>query len=166
MKKPELIRQSCFCTSSPPIMQVGSRSCGISRGVTAASPIRHGDTRRPKRLPRRLSLEALARHDAQGSAHTQRGFQGGRPSLYAFEEHIRHLTLPVLIVVGDEDDACIEPSLFLKQNVPASGLAMFPKTGHVLNLEEPALFNETLARFLALAEADRWPPRDPASRRA
>jgi 3-oxoadipate enol-lactonase len=111
-------------------------------------------------------MAALARHDAQGSAHTQRGFQGGRPSLYAFEEHIRRLTLPVLIVVGDEDDACIEPSLFLKQNIPASGLAMFPKTGHVLNLEEPALFNETLERFLALAEADRWPPRDPASRRA
>jgi len=68
--------------------------------------------------------------------------------------------------VGDEDDACIEPSLFLKQNIPAAGLAMFPKTGHFLNLEEPALFNETLERFLALAEADRWPPRDPASRRA
>jgi hypothetical protein len=80
------------------------------------------------------------------------------PLLYAFEEHIRRLTLPVLIVVGDEDDACIEPSLFLKQNIPASGLAMFPKTGHILNLEEPALFNETLERFLALAEADRWPP--------
>ena len=111
-------------------------------------------------------MAALARHDAQGSAHTQRGFQGGRPSLYAFEEQIRRLTRPVLIVVGDEDDACIEPSLFLKQNIPAAGLAMFPKTGHVLNLEEPALFNETLERFLALAEADRWPPRDPASRRA
>jgi proline iminopeptidase len=94
-------------------------------------------------------MAALARHGAQGSAHTQRGFQGGRPSLYAFEEHIRRLTLPVLIVVGDEDDACIEPSLFLKQNIPAAGLAMFPKTGHVLNLEEPALFNETLERFLA-----------------
>jgi hypothetical protein len=37
------------------------------------------------------------------------------------------LTLPVLIVVGDEDDACIEPSLFLKQNIPASGLAVFPR---------------------------------------
>ena len=100
-------------------------------------------------------MEALARHDAQGSAHTQRGFQGGRPSIYAFEDRIRHLTLPALIIVGDEDDACIEPSLFLKQTIPASGLAMFPKTGHILNLEEPALFNETLERFLGLAEAGR-----------
>ena len=110
-------------------------------------------------------MEALARHDAQGSAHTQRGFQGGRPSIYAFEDRIRRLTLPALIIVGDEDDACIEPSLFLKQTIPASGLAMFPKSGHILNPEEPALFNEALERFLGLAEAGRWPPRDPASRR-
>ena len=126
----------------------------------------------PNRIPFKIKdprgfqefMAALARHDAQGSAHTQRGFQGGRPSLYAFEDRLRRLTLPVLVIVGDEDDACIQPSLFLKQNIPASGLAMFPKTGHVLNLEEPALFNETLERFLALVEAGRWPARDPASR--
>jgi 3-oxoadipate enol-lactonase len=130
--------------------------------------------RSPNRIPFKIKdprgfdefVDALSRHDAQGSAHTQRGFQGGRPSLYALEDQIRRLALPVLIIVGDEDDACIQPSLFLKQHIPASGLAMFAKTGHILNLEEPALFNETLARFLALAEADRWPPRDPASRRA
>ena len=37
----------------------------------------------------------------------------------------------------------------------------FPKSGHVLNLEEPALFNETVARFIALVEANRWGVRDP-----
>jgi 3-oxoadipate enol-lactonase len=130
--------------------------------------------RSPNRIPFKIKdprgfaefVDALSRHDAQGSAHTQRGFQGNRPSLYALEDQIRKLSLPVLIICGDEDDACIQPSLFLKQHIPASGLAMFPKTGHILNLEEPALFNETLARFLALAESNRWPPRDPASRRA
>jgi proline iminopeptidase len=40
---------------------------------------------------------------------------------------------------------------------------MFPKAGHVLNLEEPALFNETVERFIALVEAGRWPARDPRS---
>ncbi len=56
----------------------------------------------------------LAEHDAQGSANTSRGFQGKRPSLYDFETEIRNLTTPALIVVGDEDERCIEPSLFLK----------------------------------------------------
>jgi proline iminopeptidase len=110
--------------------------------------------------------DALAKHDAQGSAHTQRGFQGGRPPLYEFETNIKQVDLPTLIIVGDEDDSCIEPSLYLKKHIAASGLAMFAKTGHVLNLEEPALFNETLERFLVQAEAGRWGPRDPRSIRA
>jgi 3-oxoadipate enol-lactonase len=107
--------------------------------------------------------EALARHDLKGSAQTLRGFQAGRPSVYDFEDDIRRIALPTLIVCGDEDDPCIEPSLLLKKWIATSGLAMFPKTGHTTNLEEPALFNETLERFLALVDAGRWPPRDPRS---
>jgi proline iminopeptidase len=103
----------------------------------------------------------LAEHDARGSAHTSRGFQGGRPSLYDFESEIAKLDTPALIVVGDEDDRCIEPSQFLKSALRASGLVMFPKTGHVVNLEEPDLFNTVVADFLARVEAGRWLPRDP-----
>ena len=106
---------------------------------------------------------ALARHDSKGSANTMRGFQGGRPSIYTLTEAIRKVPTPALIICGDEDDNCIEPSLFLKKHLPASGLTFFPKSGHVLNLEEPALFNEMVERFIALVEAGRWPVRDPRS---
>jgi 3-oxoadipate enol-lactonase len=106
---------------------------------------------------------ALARHDAKGSANTMRGFQGGRPSIYNLTEAIAKVPTPALIICGDEDDACVEPSLFLKKHLPAAGLTFFPKSGHVLNLEEPALFNEMVERFLALVEAGRWPVRDPRS---
>jgi 3-oxoadipate enol-lactonase len=105
----------------------------------------------------------LAEHDAQGSANTSRGFQGGRPSLYDFEDEIRKLTTPALIVVGDEDERCIEPSLFLKRTLSASGLVMIAKTGHVVNLEEPDLFNQAVGDFLARVDAGRWPARDPRS---
>jgi proline iminopeptidase len=108
-------------------------------------------------------LDAFAGHDAQGSARTMRGVQAERPSLYAFEADLRSLTVPTLVVCGDEDDACLGPSLFLKATIPASGLVVLPKTGHAVNLEEPALFNGALERFLALAEAGRWPTRDPRS---
>jgi 3-oxoadipate enol-lactonase len=106
----------------------------------------------------------LAEHDAQGSANTSRGFQGARPSLYDFENEIRQLSVPALIVVGDEDDRCIEPSLFLKQALSASGLVMLAKTGHVVNLEEPDLFNAVVGDFLVRVEAGRWSPRDPRTR--
>jgi 3-oxoadipate enol-lactonase len=108
----------------------------------------------------------LAEHDARGSAHTSRGYQGGRPSLYDFESEIRKLNTPALIVVGDEDDRCIEPSLFLKQTLPASGLVMLPKTGHVVNLEEPDLFNRIVGEFLTRVDAGAWAARDPRSRSA
>jgi proline iminopeptidase len=103
----------------------------------------------------------LAEHDAKGSANTSRGFQGARPSLYDFEDAIAKLTTPALIVVGDEDERCIEPSLFLKAALPASGLVMFPKSGHVVNLEEPDLFNQAVGDFLSRVDGGRWPLRDP-----
>ena len=106
---------------------------------------------------------ALARHDSKGSANTMRSFQGGRPSIYTLAEAIRKVLTPALIICGDEDDACVEPSLFLKKQLPAAGLTFFPKTGHVLNLEEPALFNDMVQRFIALVEAGRWGVRDPRS---
>jgi len=98
-----------------------------------------------------------------GSGNTMRGFQAERPSIYDFEDRLRKLAAPMLIVVGDEDEPCLEPSFLLKQWVPRSGLMVFPKCGHVVNQEEPAMFNEAVADFIARVEAGRWPARDPRS---
>lgn len=92
-----------------------------------------------------------------------RGFQAGRPSIFTMTDAIGRVSTPALIICGDEDDPCVSASLFLKKQLPAAGLAMFPKSGHVLNLEEPALFNATVERFVTLVEAGRWPVRDPRS---
>jgi pimeloyl-ACP methyl ester carboxylesterase len=105
--------------------------------------------------------DRLATHDARGAANTMRGVQARRPSLYDLEEQLRGLDLPVLVMAGDEDDHCLQPALFLKRTLPRSGLAVLPKSGHTLNLEEPALFNRLLAEFLAQVEAGRWDRRDP-----
>jgi pimeloyl-ACP methyl ester carboxylesterase len=107
---------------------------------------------------------ALGEHSAVGSALTMRGVQAARPSLYALRDELAAITVPVLILVGDEDENCLEPALMLKRTIPASGLAVLPQTGHTANLEDPGLFNETVDRFLALAERGGWPPRDPRSR--
>ncbi len=71
------------------------------------------------------------------------------------------MLVPTLIMVGDEDDHCLQPGIFLKRTIPASGLAVLPKAGHTLNLEEPALFNQLVAEFLATVAQKRWLPRDP-----
>ena len=107
----------------------------------------------------------FSEHDALGCANTMRGFQAERPSIYDFEERVRKIAVPALIVVGDEDEPCLEPSFLLKQWMPTAGLVVMPKTGHVVNQEEPALFNEAVADFIARVEAGRWPARDPRSYR-
>lgn len=105
----------------------------------------------------------LGQHSSLGSALTMRGVQARRPSIYDLEDELRQLCLPTLVIVGDEDDHCLQPGIFLKKTVPASGLLVLPKTGHTINIEEPALFNQFVSDFLATVEQGKWLPRDPRS---
>jgi pimeloyl-ACP methyl ester carboxylesterase len=106
---------------------------------------------------------ALARHSSLGSALTMRGVQAARPSLYALTDELAKVGTPVLVLVGDEDEGCLEPALMLKRTVPTSGLAVLPRTGHTANLEEPDVFNRVVDRFLATVARGAWQPRDPRS---
>lgn len=101
--------------------------------------------------------DQLAGHSAEGAALTMRGVQKVRPSLYDLEADLREMKVPTLIVSGDEDDWCLEPGLYLKRVIPASGLWVVPKTGHTINLEEPALFNQALSSYFDSVEAGFWP---------
>ncbi|MBX3582926.1 MAG: alpha/beta hydrolase [Rhizobiaceae bacterium] len=105
--------------------------------------------------------ERLGRHNSLGAANTMRGVQMCRPSLYDLASELAALEAPLLVMTGDEDDHCLQPGLFLKRTVPRSGLAVFPKAGHTLNLEEPELFNRHLSEFLSQVEAGFWARRDP-----
>jgi pimeloyl-ACP methyl ester carboxylesterase len=106
----------------------------------------------------------LAEHSATGSAQTMRGYQARRPCLYDLTEEIARIDVPVLVMTGDEDEPCLEPSLMLKRAIPKAGLVVLPRSGHAINLEEPALFNALLEDFIDRAQAGRWPARDPATR--
>ncbi len=106
---------------------------------------------------------ALAGHSDLGSALTMRGVQAARPSLYALTDELAQVRTPVLVLVGDEDDGCLEPALMLKRTIPTAGLAVLPRTGHTANLEEPDVFNRAVDRFLAAVARGAWHPRDPRS---
>jgi pimeloyl-ACP methyl ester carboxylesterase len=108
-------------------------------------------------------VRTMSEHSAKGCSLTLRGVQKQRPSLWELVEAMRKLTVPTLIISGDEDEPCLEPSLLLKRTIPAAGLLIVPMTGHTVNLEEPEVFNRALTEFLAAVEADRWDARDPRS---
>ncbi|WP_422000404.1 alpha/beta fold hydrolase [Reyranella sp.] len=103
----------------------------------------------------------LGEHSALGSANTQLGVQGQRPSLYDLIDQMRALTIPTLVLTGDEDWPCLSPSLLMKREIPSAALAVMPNCGHTINLEDPDLFNRIVGDFIVQVEAGRWPRRDP-----
>ena len=103
----------------------------------------------------------LAEHSALGSANTQLGVQRARPSLYDLTDEMRRLTVPTLILTGDEDWPCLVPGILMKRNIPSAALAVMPNCGHTINLEAPDEFNRIVGEFLAQVDSGRWPMRDP-----
>ena len=106
-------------------------------------------------------LRQLSEHSAPGSANTMLGYQGRRASLYDLTEDMKRIAVPTLILAGDEEEPCLEACLLMKRCIATAGLAVLPRSGHGINLEEPALFNSLLEDFLHQVEAGRWTARDP-----
>lgn len=98
----------------------------------------------------------LAEHSAEGHAHTMLNLQLKRPTLWEMEAELKGFSVPLLVLVGDEDDLCLDGSLFLKRTVPTAALAVVSRAGHTINSEEPAATNAALAELFAAAEAGRW----------
>jgi pimeloyl-ACP methyl ester carboxylesterase len=94
---------------------------------------------------------------SKGRALTMRGIQARRVPFFDREAELRAIADPVLIICGDEDDATLDVSVFMKRLIPRCGLMVFPKTGHGINLEEPAGFNAVVGDFIHAVEKGRWP---------
>ncbi len=103
----------------------------------------------------RAFVDRLAEHSDTGSALTQRGVQASRPGLWDLEDRIRATDVPAMVVTGDEDARCLVPGIFMKNTLPRGRLFVMPNTSHVLNLEEPALFNSVLESFILDVESGR-----------
>jgi pimeloyl-ACP methyl ester carboxylesterase len=117
-------------------------------------PFKNGDPRGFEEFRRQL-----AEHSGLGSANTQLGVQRERPSLYTLADDLGRLTVPTLILNGDEDFPCLAPGLMLKSAIPSAALCVIPNCGHTINLEAAGEFNRVVGDFLAQADSGRWPVR-------
>ena len=106
----------------------------------------------------------LAEHSPVGHAMTMRNVQAKRPTLWEMEADLKKFSVPLLVLVGDEDDWCVDGSIYLKRTVPTAGLAVIPRSSHTITSEEPAAFNGALADLFAAAEAGRWLAHKPSSK--
>ncbi|KPK24794.1 MAG: hypothetical protein AMJ70_00915 [Dehalococcoidia bacterium SG8_51_3] len=101
-------------------------------------------------------VNELAAHSNEGSIHLIREVIIKRPPVSELEAKLKQLKIPALIMIGDEDEWCIDPALIMKKHMPGAGLLVFPQSGHVINLEEPDIFNRALLDFLTTVESGKW----------
>ena len=101
-------------------------------------------------------LSHLSEHSPEGKARTLIGYQARRPSLQDFKKEFSVLQMPVLLVAGDEDEPCLETTLWLKKTLANAGLWICPNSGHAIHLEEPDAFNRNLGGFFHAVERGRW----------
>jgi pimeloyl-ACP methyl ester carboxylesterase len=98
----------------------------------------------------------FAEGSAKGHARTMIGVQSRRVPLFERKAELAAISVPTLIIAGDEDDSTLDLAVFLKRTIPRCGLMMLPKTGHGINLEEPATFNAGVEDFIHAVERGRW----------
>jgi pimeloyl-ACP methyl ester carboxylesterase len=101
-------------------------------------------------------VRMLSEHSAQGHSLTMAMLQAKRPTLWDMEADLRKFLPPLLIIVGDEDETCLDGSVFLKRTAPTAGLLVVPRSGHTITSEEPDVVNAALAELFAAAESGCW----------
>jgi pimeloyl-ACP methyl ester carboxylesterase len=101
-------------------------------------------------------MQRLSEHSGLGTGLTMKHYQGERDSIFDWEAELRRMEVPTFLAVGDEDGPCIETNVWLKSVLPNAGLWMCPRTGHAINLEEPAAFNREVSAFFSTVERGRW----------
>jgi pimeloyl-ACP methyl ester carboxylesterase len=115
----------------------------------------YGNTVRQIHNERVLAEKMLAAHDSSKNWKLQRQLY----RLMEFHPHIsgsdlQKIRAPVMVITGDRDLIVEEHSLFIYRNIPRSNLAVLPLETHHLPRKNPALFNETVMRYLASPYGD------------
>jgi pimeloyl-ACP methyl ester carboxylesterase len=157
-----------YGSSSDPTIVEESRAASretarmFAQNTMADAAVKYGDgpTRQAHKHkdPRGYAhfVKMLSEHSPLGHSLTMANLQARRPTLWDMQADLKAFRPPLLIVVGDEDDWCLDASVFLRRTAPTAGLVVVPRTGHTLTSEEPEKFNAALDEFFAEAERGTW----------
>ena len=85
-------------------------------------------------------------NDAKGLANSLRGMgSGAQPNLWP---RLRKLTMPTLLLAGEQDSKFVTINQLMAQQMPHAHLQVIPDAGHNTHLEQPPAFQERVISFL------------------
>jgi proline iminopeptidase len=65
-----------------------------------------------------------------------------------YDDRLSSIKVPTLITVGDRDQCDPSLSRAMQERIPGSKLVVFPESGHMTFVDQPALFVKTVDEFL------------------
>jgi pimeloyl-ACP methyl ester carboxylesterase len=90
----------------------------------------------------------LGRHrSAQGLAGAARGMLAQYDS--SLIDSLPRIAVPTLVLVGADDRHFLAAADYMASKIPGAQKVVIPGAGHAANLDQPQLFNRTVADFLA-----------------
>ncbi len=107
--------------------------------------------RMPEKAPNlwREYLDRLTSQSVPGALNTLRTVHWDRESLFEQAERLAAISVPTMLLYGDEDHQLVEPTnSFLERTLPNARCVPVHKTGHLVHLEEPAIAVTELERHL------------------
>ncbi len=95
-----------------------------------------------------LIRQGFLEHTPHALAAILRNVLATLPAPSQLADELRAFECPVLVVVGSEDRESLAPSEELALLLPRVRRVVVPGAGHVVNLADPARFNQAVAEFL------------------
>lgn len=100
-----------------------------------------------------LIRQGFLEHAPQALAHLLREVLADSPSPRTLAPRLQALSIPTCVLAGSDDAESLSPCRELAELLPRAELHILEGAGHVVNLAQPARFNELLKVFLAPFEA-------------
>jgi pimeloyl-ACP methyl ester carboxylesterase len=111
----------------------------ISQSLLAAATVKEKQT-----VVARVT-EMVLKTDPRGAAAAQRGMAMRRD----YSDDLSKISVPALVIAGSEDGVRKpEDAEFIQRGIAGSQLVVIDDAGHLMNMEQPEVFNETLLTFL------------------
>lgn len=94
-------------------------------------------------------LKRLRGQSVQGARSILKSVHWNRESLLKMSEDIQRIKAPVLVLLGEKDHPLVlQTAPFLQECLTHSSVIAVPKTGHLVHLEEPELFQKAVSEMI------------------
>lgn len=137
---PERVAALVLCDTGPGFRNDEARQRWNERAIAQAA------------LIEREGLLALGKGaplhtDAAGVARAARGILTQQDA--SVIDSLPSITVPVLVVVGSQDEAFLGAASYLTAKIPGAQQVVIEGAGHVSNMDAPEQFNQAVGAFLA-----------------